>query len=33
VLITPAPLNAPLTGMLMLPFARQLGEYTINRRW
>ena len=22
-----------LPGMLMLPFARQLGEYTINRRW
>ena len=22
-----------LPGMLMLPFARRLGEYTINRRW
>ncbi len=22
-----------LPGMLMLPFARQLGKYTINRRW
>ncbi|MCP5415605.1 MAG: sterol desaturase family protein [Chromatiaceae bacterium] len=22
-----------LPGMLMLPFARQLGDYTINRRW
>jgi sterol desaturase/sphingolipid hydroxylase (fatty acid hydroxylase superfamily) len=22
-----------LPGMLMLPFVRQLGEYTINRRW
>ena len=22
-----------LPGMLMLPFARQLGEYSINRRW
>lgn len=22
-----------LPGMLMLPFTRQLGEYTINRRW
>ncbi|MEW8620949.1 MAG: sterol desaturase family protein, partial [Candidatus Thiodiazotropha endolucinida] len=22
-----------LPGMLMLPFVRELGEYTINRRW
>ncbi|MCU7923071.1 MAG: sterol desaturase family protein, partial [Candidatus Thiodiazotropha sp. (ex Dulcina madagascariensis)] len=22
-----------LPGMLMLPFVRHLGEYTINRRW